>query len=190
MTLSHEEQSCIIGMPPVIGIDPGKSGACVALYRDGSFCAALDMPVAGTGSKARVQAWGIRQWINRVYPKPASYAPLSDLAVVIEKVHAMPQQGVTSTFSFGHATGCVYGLASALGCRIVEVAPREWQKTALHGKPRGSRKELKASAVQAAYERWPELREHLTMRGGKIRNESGFADAALMALHHIEKENR
>ena len=100
----------------------------------------------------------------------------------------MPQQGVTSTFSFGHATGCIYGMASAIGARIIEVAPREWQKTGLFGKPRGSRKELKASAVQAAYERWPELRDHLTMRGGKIRNESGFADAALMALHLITKE--
>ena len=177
----------IVGVPRVIvGVDPGKSGALVALTLDGEWLGAMAMPIAGTGSKARVQAWPICDWLRGL----SSNDRLTHITAAIERVHAMPQQGVTSTFSFGHATGVVYGALSASGVRVIEVSPRDWQIVTMRGRPRTNRLQLKATAVQVCYERWPESREALTQRGGKIRRESGIADAALIALWAMGSERQ
>lgn len=47
---------------------------------------------------------------------------------VLEKVHAMPGQGVTSVFSFGNNYGFIQGLLVAHGFPFVEVSPLSWQK--------------------------------------------------------------
>ena len=60
----------------------------------------------------------------------------------------------------------------------------------LRGKPKGTRVQLKATVVQSVYERWPESREALTQRGGKIRKESGTADAALIALWGLAQNQK
>lgn len=165
-----------------VGVDPGKSGALVALDAGGAWVSSMPMPVAGTGSSARVQAWAVCDWLRSLAPENKTAWALSNVTAVIEKVHSMPAQGMVSTFSFGHATGAVYGALSAAGVRILEVSPRDWQVYGLRGKPKGTRVQLKATVVQVCYERWPESREALTQRGGKIRRESGTADAALIAL--------
>lgn len=173
-----------------VGVDPGKSGALVALSADGSWIGSTPMPVAGTGSSARVQAWAVCDWLRSLAPEHATAWVLSNVTAVIEKVHSMPQQGMVSTFSFGHATGVVYGALSAAGVRILEVSPRYWQVYGLRGKPKGNRVQLKATVVQVCYERWPESREALTQRGGKIRKESGTADAALIALWGLAQNKK
>ena len=45
----------------------------------------------------------------------------------LEKVNAMPGQGVTSMFSFGQRYGELIGLAVALQLPITLVTPKEWQ---------------------------------------------------------------
>jgi crossover junction endodeoxyribonuclease RuvC len=164
----------IIDKPIYVGMDPGKSGAMVALYFDGSFCDAVPMPVLGSGKKERVQGAEIYAWLRRV-------APSQPLVVGIERVGAMPGQGVVSTFNFGHATGVAYGAAGISGGRIMEVTPQEWQKMMLRGRPRAGKKQIKESAVLTAYEMFPDLRQKLLKRDGKPRGESGFADAVLIA---------
>lgn len=177
--------------PPLfVGVDPGKSGALVALSADGSWVSSIPMPVAGTGSSARVQAWAVCDWLRSLAPEYSAAVALSNITAVIEKVHSMPQQGMVSTFSFGHATGAVYGALSAAGVRILEVSPRDWQVYGLRGKPKGTRAQLKATVVQVCYERWPESREALTQRGGKIRKESGTADAAIIALWGLAQNQK
>lgn len=47
---------------------------------------------------------------------------------VLEKVHAMPNQGVSSTFKFGEAYGTIKGILTAFGIVYHEVTPRLWQK--------------------------------------------------------------
>ena len=177
--------------PPLfVGVDPGKSGALVALSADGSWVSSMPMPVAGSGSSARVQAWAVCDWLRSLAPEHKTALVLSNITAVIEKVHSMPAQGMVSTFSFGHATGVVYGALSAAGVRILEVSPRDWQVYGLRGKPKGTRVQLKATVVQSVYERWPESREALTQRGGKIRKESGTADAALIALWGLAQNQK
>ena len=46
---------------------------------------------------------------------------------VIEKVHSMPKQGVTSSFNFGFNAGVVQGMAYAFGLPVVLVPPQTWK---------------------------------------------------------------
>jgi len=46
----------------------------------------------------------------------------------IEKVSAMPKQGVASTFKFGTSFGFCQGMLVAAGIRFEFVTPQKWQK--------------------------------------------------------------
>jgi len=168
-----------------VGVDPGKGGALVAAcYDPGTALPTLDvlpMPVAGSGKNERVQGWVVYSWLAGVI------AQWGSVEAGIERVGARPMQGVVSTFNFGHATGVVYGVMSAVGLSMQEVDPKAWGKSMLAGRPRQSYKQRKASAVLVAGDLFPELREHLLLRAGKNRGryraESGVADAALIAAY-------
>jgi crossover junction endodeoxyribonuclease RuvC len=47
---------------------------------------------------------------------------------VIEKVSAMPKQGVASTFKFGTSFGFCQGMLVAAGIRFEFATPQKWQK--------------------------------------------------------------
>ncbi|AFY60102.1 holliday junction resolvasome, endonuclease subunit [Synechococcus sp. PCC 6312] len=53
--------------------------------------------------------------------------------LVIEKVHSMPGQGVSSTFKFGQGYGAILGIAAALSIPTELVTPQAWKKTVLAG---------------------------------------------------------
>ena len=48
----------------------------------------------------------------------------------LEKVGAMPGQGVVSMFTFGHAAGAVAGVLAALEVPVTLVTPQRWKKAA------------------------------------------------------------
>ena len=49
--------------------------------------------------------------------------------VMIEKVGAMPKQGVSSTFKFGKVYGEIIGVVTANNFRLDYVAPGVWKRT-------------------------------------------------------------
>ena len=49
-------------------------------------------------------------------------------AAFVERVNAMPGQGVTSVFSFGRSTGIVEGILAAYDIPTTLVTPQAWQK--------------------------------------------------------------
>jgi len=65
--------------------------------------------------------------------------------LLIEKVGAMPKQGVASTFQFGFHYGCLVGLAAARGLPYDFVRPQVWQK-ALGCLTKGDKNITKAAA--------------------------------------------
>lgn len=71
------------------------------------------------------------------------------IMVAVEKVHAMPGQGVSSTFSFGQRLGELEGMLTALGIPYELVAPKDWQKAC--GIPAKSDKKAIASVMQKLY---------------------------------------
>ena len=94
-----------------LGVDPGESGAMAVINADGRF---------GDYIKLSSTPRDIWYWINR-YAEQIDYA-------ILESVHAMPQQGVSSTFKFGKSFGTCIGLLAASGCRYELVTPQSWQK--------------------------------------------------------------
>ena len=91
------------------GIDPGKKGSLAVIYPDGT-----------------------------VHVSPLS--EIQDLIIVLkalskehcrvclEKVHSMPQQGVSSTFTFGVQYGWIKGVLDACNISYQEIPPQRWKK--------------------------------------------------------------
>jgi crossover junction endodeoxyribonuclease RuvC len=101
----------------IISIDPGKSGA-IAYTKNGTTTA-QPMPIAGKELDLPTLANIIRS--------------ASPALAVIEKVHSMPGQGVSSTFSFGTGYGQIQGLLAGLGIPFELVTPQAWKKLVLAG---------------------------------------------------------
>lgn len=100
----------------VAGIDPGLTGA-IALAGDG-YLAVEDMPVMGSGRQKVVNGAALTGTLKGWRPDVA----------VIERVHAMPKQGVVSSFRFGQALGTVEGIVLGLGISVRYVTPQTWKK--------------------------------------------------------------
>lgn len=147
----------------IIGIDPGLSGGLAAL--DGETIDLLIMPVVAVGLKREIDEQTLVDWL-------ASYKVRGDVQVIIEAVHAMPKQGVTSMFTFGTGWGLVRGICAGLGIPYRLVRPQEWQRVVMPGMARGSE-------YCVASRLWP-LAEFRA--SGRCRKpHEGLVDAALIA---------
>lgn len=113
-----------------IGIDPGASGG-IAVIGGGTF--AFKMP------ETERDIWDAVTELSRV--------PDVTVTAAIETVHAMPKQGVSSTFKFGKGYGGLRMALIAAGIPFVDVSPQAWQK-ALGCLTRGDKNVSKAKAQQ------------------------------------------
>jgi len=108
-----------------IGIDPGLDGALAVFCRTGetTMLSIADMPtreVMVNGAKKRTPELNLlAHWFKE-------HTAGADICV-IEKVHAMPKQGVTSSFNFGFNAGVVQGMAYAFGLPVVLTPPNSWK---------------------------------------------------------------
>lgn len=100
-----------------IGIDPGLSGG-IAVVENGWLLESHRMPVVKFGTKRVIDSRGLSDiLVERDYAK----------RVIIEKVHAMPGQGVSSMFTFGFGCGVIEGVLAALHMPFEYVTPQKWQ---------------------------------------------------------------
>lgn len=106
----------------ILGIDPGASGA-LAVVEDGQLVALEDMPTLtvrrGQRDVREVNAALLGSVVAQMRPLDAA---------LLEKVGAMPGQGVSSMFAFGRAVGVVEGVLGALQVPYSTVPPQEWQR--------------------------------------------------------------
>ncbi len=109
----------------IIGIDPGISGS-ICFLKDGKILDVVEMPTMTDGKKNKRQVNG-SQIYNEI-SKRINRAENQDIRVVIEKVSAMPGQGVTSMFNFGQSFGILKGLCSAMQLPMYFVRPAKWKK--------------------------------------------------------------
>lgn len=91
-----------------VGIDPGKKGAIAVIMEDGKVEVS---PLAGILLGTILMALGKEQ-----------------CRCCLEKVHAMPKQGVSSTFTFGAQYGWIKGQLDAYGVSYQEIPPERWKK--------------------------------------------------------------
>ena len=156
----------------VIGIDPGISGA-IAIFEDGKLDTIHDMPTlkiaSGKTMKSHISAIGLVRILE------TSTLVHESVHIVIEKVGAMPGQGVTSMFNFGRSAGIIEGVVAALQRPYTYVTPAAWTKAV--GRAAG-----KDASRMRAMELFPTRAELF-----KRAKDDGRADAALIAYWYLTK---
>lgn len=147
-----------------LGIDPGKKGG-IAVLRDFTLLA-----------YAPYTSVNLCRLVLEHKPR----------LVTVEKVHAMPGQGVTSMFSFGQIYGEALGILKAYGYgldagTLLLVAPQTWKKAyRLINQP-------KAASIAEAMRLYPEWDFKATERSRKPSD--GIADAVLIARYGYTLEH-
>lgn len=115
-------------MAVIIGIDPGITGAISVIWEDGY--AVHDLPTMANGKggakvKSKIDGAGLAELLGELgFAFSIETAP----EVYLERVSAMPGQGVSSMFSMGDTFGCIRGVCAALGYRVHIITPQEWKK--------------------------------------------------------------
>jgi crossover junction endodeoxyribonuclease RuvC len=149
----------------ILGIDPGASGALVIFDTEANALEVMDMPCVEIKRGARnVRQVSAQLLVNLLQEHNASHA-------YVEKVGAMPGQGVASMFAFGRAAGVIEGVLAGLGIPTTYVTPQEWQKgmRVIGGKD-GSR--------NRAIQLWPTFASLFARK-----KDDGRSDAALVAAY-------
>lgn len=143
-----------------IGIDPGANGAIVVMDEKFNLIEWADMPTVKVGSNIRVNGAELCALLED-FDTGHAY---------LELTGAMPGQGVSSMFSFGHANGVVSGVLAAMRITSTLVTPQAWKKRA------GLIGTDKDAARSRAIQLWPAWRD-LALKG----KGQALADAALIA---------
>ncbi len=147
-----------------IGIDPGLSGAWGMIDHHGCYWSCGDM---------HHDTEGILD-TERIWDEMCQARDRLDTKVFIEKVHSMPNQGVSSTFKFGMAFGGALSLARRFKTEVVMVTPQLWKKTLVLN----SDKQL---SLDMAREIFPQAPLHLKKHNGR-------AEALLIALYGFKND--
>ena len=100
-----------------LGIDPGFSGAWGLIDHHGKYHSCGDMLNNGKHILSRHVHAEISQAVDR-----------QDIQGVIESVHSMPGQGVSSSFKFGMAFGMAIAIMERINCPWQLVTPQKWKK--------------------------------------------------------------
>lgn len=112
----------------IVGIDPGLDGAIALIQTDPMMLRVEDMPTftvrSGKTDKRRVDAGALAHALEQWH------YPAAIDRVYIEKVGAMPGQGVTSMFGFGFSAGMIEGIVAALKIPYEYMTPQAWQALA------------------------------------------------------------
>ena len=99
----------------VFGIDPGSAKGGMAWVASDGRAAVGDLPLIDGAVDPHALAAFLRS-----SPEPAA-------AVYVERVGAMPRQGVASTFKFGRAVGAIHATVQLCGLRLELVTPAKWK---------------------------------------------------------------
>jgi crossover junction endodeoxyribonuclease RuvC len=106
----------------ILGIDPGLSGALAFFDTESEVLVIIDMPT-------------VEMTRNGKNKREVSAALIADAVAgkgikqaYIERVSAMPGQGVSSMFSFGRSVGVVEGVLAAYEIPTTFITPQAWMK--------------------------------------------------------------
>lgn len=145
-----------------IGIDPGKKGAIAVIYDE------LD------ALEIKAVPYSDEELINLC----EALTGLPGVRCCLESVHAMPKQGVRSTFTFGVAFGYIKGVLEANRISYQEIPPERWKKEF------GLNTDKKKS-IEVCKALFPEVSLLPTDRS-RVDND-GMAEALLMAEYARRK---
>lgn len=142
----------------IIGIDPGISGAIAFYFPVAPDRVSVeDVPTVD----GQIDAATLAKRIAQMAPAMA----------IVEAVHAMPKQGVSSSFNFEKSFGVVIGVVAAVEIPIHLVTPGKWKR---HFGLSADKETSRARALQM----FPATSEHFARK-----RDHGRAEAALLALY-------
>lgn len=132
-------------------IDPGAVHAAIAVFHDDTPVFVDDIRTANGMLDSVTFAHALRDMkVERI---------------VVENVHAMPKQGLSSTFRFGMGCGIIHGVAGALRLPLALVTPSQWKGYHLL---RSDKEAARAMAIR----KWPEHARHLDRKKDADRAEA------------------
>jgi crossover junction endodeoxyribonuclease RuvC len=148
-----------------VGIDPGLSGALA--FRSGDELKTFSMPTI-TKSKGTRRVLDLTALTNIIDDQTKNQ---SRVRVFIERVSAMPKQGVASMFAFGEAYGAIKGIVAAHFLPVTLVTPVTWKAKLKVSKNKDDAR-YRASQLMPRF-------AHLWSR----HKDDGVAEAALIAYY-------
>ncbi len=140
------------------GIDPGKTGAMAIFDEQGQGISFLDFQ-----EDLRAVCQSVR---SKDVECPIALA-------VLENVHPMPREGVSSSFKFGTNFGIWQAILTAYSIPFQLITPHRWRRvldSSVPAKP--SKEDLRLYAIR----RWPEAAPYLHRK-----RDHGRAEALIMA---------
>lgn len=146
-----------------IGIDPGKSGALAVIYTDEN------------NAPFRIR---VVPFDEGVYNQMLTTSIDDRIVCCLEKVGAMPGQGVVSMFNFGKNLGFIEGLLQAHEIPYQLVPPQTWKKEF-------SLSSDKQTSIDVCKKLFPNINLLATPRSRK--ESDGMAEALLMAEYARRK---
>ena len=147
-----------------IGVDPGTNGG---------------FAVIDTDNGERVFPWDDKLFVEEMARCKDDFGFYAEKIVAcVERVGAMPGQGVTGMFHFGKNAGFIEGVLTALGIPYQLVVPRKWKaEFGLSG--------IKADSIEVCRKLFPEVSLRASDRCRK--DSDGMAEALLMAEYARRK---
>ena len=144
-----------------IGIDPGAKGA-MALLDDNAR-----LP--------KIIPFDKEEYIDRLR---LIFYEEAECICCIESVHALPRQGVTSTWNFGVSYGWLLGMLDTLCIPYQPITPQKWKKEF------GLNSD-KAKSVEVCKQLFPGIKLLRTDRSRK--EDDNIAEAVLLSLYAKRK---
>lgn len=151
-----------------LGVDPGLQGGLAMVSHEGGVITAGPLPLIKKNDKKQLDC-------NKLYRDLRMYVENICFAV-IEHVHAMPKQGVVSTFTFGKGFGMILAILDVLEIPFHEATPQSWKKDIL-----GASTSDKALSIEYA-RKVPSPRDFINIRRN-LTPHDGVADAICMARY-------
>jgi crossover junction endodeoxyribonuclease RuvC len=147
-----------------MGVDPGFTGAWGMIDHNGKFIACGDM----THNEKHILS-------NDVWSEMRDAVDKQDIEIILEAVHAMPGQGVSSSFKFGMAYGAAIAVIERFNCTWHMVTPQKWKKALQLDSD-------KQKSLDLARQLWPEAS---LLR----KKDNGRAEALLLA-EYLRREQQ
>jgi Holliday junction resolvasome RuvABC endonuclease subunit len=162
----------------ICAVDPGATGGICFLDPLTWDVELHDMPttvVVGTKARTIVDRLALARLLT-----PSAH---TRQIAVVEKVHAMPNDGAVQAFAFGMGYGALLLACDAHGYELHEPTPSVWKKHfGLTGHKNLTQAQIKNMSRSLAQKRLPAI-EPMT----RLAKHHNRAEAALLALYGVEK---
>jgi hypothetical protein len=107
----------------ILVFDPGLKGSGIVVVNN-KLVDFLTYPIVKLRNKSEIDGSKLANLLKEKLGRLS--ASLNETFAIVEQVHAMPKQGVTSTFNFGFRFGRLIGILDGLGIQWDVIHPRAW----------------------------------------------------------------